>query len=70
MKPVYEDAPCQGCQNRFVKEENGKTIVCHSVCEKYQAFRKMRDAWNKEQAIKNHADLRITCRKFRTRKRR
>ena len=33
------NAPCKGCSDRFIRKEDGKTITCHMVCEKYISFR-------------------------------
>ena len=37
-------SPCQNCQKRVQKVENGKIINCHSTCERYAEFRKIKDA--------------------------
>ena len=37
MKP---QAPCKDCRNR--------TVTCHGVCKKYQAFRTETEAYNRK----------------------
>lgn len=42
---IYNDcpqAPCKGCTDRWMNEEEG--TICHSTCEKFQAFEKIRQA--------------------------
>lgn len=40
--------PCQkDCPDRTVKKVNGKTVTCHSYCEKYIEYRKQKDEENK-----------------------
>jgi hypothetical protein len=39
---------CYQCKDRFVKkQEDGRTISCHSTCEKYIAYRKELDLCQK-----------------------
>ena len=37
-------SPCQNCRERVQKVENGRIINCHSTCESYAEFRKIKDA--------------------------
>lgn len=52
-------APCYKCEDRYVKETNGKFECCHSSCEKYAKFIK---DYNKEKAdIQNARKLERGC---------
>ena len=49
---------CYQCKDRFVKkQEDGRTISCHSTCDKYIAYRKELDEFNadmlKQKQVKN-----------------
>lgn len=43
------NAPCLNCKDRKVTNDYN----CHSVCEKYLAFKKERAKYNQEQATKS-----------------
>ena len=39
---------CYQCQDRHITTEGGRTLTCHSTCDKYKKFRKELDEFNAE----------------------